>query len=109
MEKKYKALRIVGVLYKILAVIVAVLTLLLAIFVFISSLVGGLGVSFFERGLGSAVGAVLAAILLDFLILLYGAFISLGLYAFGDLIFLLISIEENTRAIRITTEKGQVS
>ncbi len=99
MEKRYKILRFIGTLYKILGIIVGCLTIIIMIVVLFASFFGGLASFGFGArfGAGSTLLMVLWAIFMDIIILLYGAFFSLGLYAFGELLYLLISVEENTR------------
>lgn len=101
MEKRFRALRIIGTIFKVLAWIVLILGILSAVGVLITGVLGGvrLGGGFGERegafqglvagglgGLGAAIGILL-------LTLLY----FLSLYATGEAIYLALAVEENTR------------
>jgi hypothetical protein len=102
-EKKFRVLRFVGTVWKILAWIVLIVGLLMAVAVLVLSLVGGggdmmgrwnvdPGLPWGPRAFGLAGGVV------GFLVSVLGTiFYFLLLYAAGELVFLLISIEENTR------------
>ncbi len=104
MEKRYTALRTIGTIYKILGIISGAITLLVILGICAASVLGGaalgeLGNQFGgSYGMGSMFGGVLGGIFLGFLAILYGGSISITLYAFGEGIFLLLALEENTRA-----------
>ena len=105
MQKKYGVLRFISGFYKIVGIIVGVLALLsglgiCATSVFGTSLLSGLGQSMQNSGMPLALGAggVVAGIISALVAMLGGAITALGLYAVGELISLLISMEENTRA-----------
>lgn len=103
MEKKFTALRIVSVIFKVLAWIVAVLTII----GFIVMLIGGTAMSsMMGRGYGGygyggmgALGAF-GGVGLAFGILIYGAFIFVSLLAAAEMILVILAIEENTRALK---------
>jgi hypothetical protein len=104
MEKKFKALRIVSVIFKILAWIVAVFTVI----GFIVMLVGGAAMSsMMSRGYGGygsygglgSLGAF-GGIGMAFFILIYGAFMFISLLAAAEMILVVLAIEENTRALK---------
>lgn len=101
-EKRYPILRILSVIYKVLGGIVAGLTLLGVIGVCIAGIAGGSALGNLGRefgtpmpGIGGAVGGIIAGLSL----LLYGGFIAVTFYAFGEMISLFISMEENIRSI----------
>lgn len=104
MEKKFRALRIIGTIYKIGGVFVAVLTLLGAIGVCGLSFFGSSVMSELSRQMGGDMGTaglfsgILGGLLFALLVLLNGGMIALTLYATGEGIYLLLSLEENTRA-----------
>ncbi len=91
---RYPVLRVVAVIYKVIGVILAILTLIGACSMpFIGNSVirsAGLGEM---RGMGFFGGLVSGL-----LILLYGGFGALFLYAAGEIFTLLIDLEANTRA-----------
>jgi hypothetical protein len=88
-EKRYTALRIIATLYKIVGVIVGVLTLLGAVILLLNAPAnynfGIIQVSF---------GETIFAVLIE---LIAGGLTAIGTYAVGELISLFINIEENTR------------
>ncbi len=92
MQPKFRVLRIVATLFKILAWIVLVLGLLGSCGALASGLMpavqgGGRGDMIgLAAGIGGAIGALVGTLI---------AFVVF--YAYGDLISLLISLEENTR------------
>ena len=103
MEKKFKVLRAIGTIWKILAWLVLIVGILSAIGILITGLLGRGLMGWIDRGgygpmprmplpLG-ALGSV-AAFAVSLIITL---FYFLGMYAVGELIFLLLAIEENTR------------
>ena len=102
-EKRYGALRIIGTIYKVMGVIVLILTVAGIVLSFLSALaVGSLtGYGYgspytiaLPTGLiGAAIGAAIS--------LIVGGGMALTLYAFGEAIYLLIALEENTRATAV--------
>lgn len=102
MEKKFTALRIVSVIFKILAWIVAVLTII----GFIVMLVGGAAISsMMGRGYGAygGMGALgtFGGIGMAFFILIYGALIFVSFLAAAEMILVILAIEENTRSLKL--------
>jgi Zn-dependent protease with chaperone function len=103
MEQRFHALRTIGSIFRILGYIALVLTVLAALAFCGLTVVGS---TIFQSasqsfGLNSSGGGFITALfgglLGGFLVLLYGGFISLSTIAIGELIYLLIGIEENTR------------
>ncbi len=102
MEKRFTALHVVVILIRILAWLVLVLGIISAVGLLIGALLGGLD-ALGEYGLpvptplGAGVGFVAALLLtlVEFVIL----------YATADLIGVLLAIEENTRALRLWSER----
>jgi len=95
MEKKYKSLRFIGGLYKVLAYIVLVAVILGVIVVDIILLTSGMISDWSGVELGGY--SVFAAIFLTIFGLLGGGLVFISLYAVGDLVSLLLSVEESTR------------
>jgi hypothetical protein len=103
MEKRFRALRLVGTLYKVLGVIVLILTLISATGICLTGVLGGAAL----RNMGSQFGmmqpnlgtmeSTLMGVIVGLVSLVGGALGGLTLYATGEGIYLLISIEENTR------------
>ena len=100
--KKYAALRTIATIFKILGIISLVLTILLAL---ASCLFYGImGASFgnipdlYGNYNSDGSGVVVAAgIIVGVMILIYGGFSSLMIYGAGELIYVLLDIEQNTR------------
>lgn len=102
MEKKFRVLRIIGTIWKILAWIALIIGILSAIGILLTSILGGGIMREFGRQYGDAPWASwafgLAGGLVAFAVSLIGTIIYfLALYAVGELVYLLLSIEENTR------------
>lgn len=105
MQKKYGALRAIGTILKVFGVIEMILAFagMVAIIVF-SSVMGNtlmLGQYYVDMG-GSAILIGIGIGLLFFLVTLAGA---IAAYAVGELIFLFIAMEENTRATAILLQQ----
>jgi hypothetical protein len=109
MEKRYQALRVVGVVYKVLGVLAAVLTVLAVMAVCAGSAAGSATVRSLlgSQGLGLPSGMMrgtlesaitVASTLSAIIVALYGLFMAITLYAVGELISLLLAMEEHTRS-----------
>lgn len=100
MEKKFKALRLFGTIYKIIGVIVLILTILGAAGTCIMGFAGGALVQQYAEDITSGTGitAGLVGLMAALGMLIGGAISGLSLYAIGEGIYLLIGIEENTRS-----------
>lgn len=103
MEKRYAALRIVGNIYKVLGIIAAVLTVVAVLAICGTSVLGGAALDSMGRqfgqdlGGGGVFGGVLGGVILSVVAVVYGGIIALTLYAFGEMVYLLVALEENTR------------
>ncbi len=100
--KKYTALRTIAMIFKILGIISLVLTILLSLASCLFYGIMGVSLSSLTRefsGLtGGESGVVVAAgIILGLFIIIYGGFSSLMIYGVGELIYVLLDIEQNTR------------
>lgn len=101
MEKKFKILRFIGTVWKILAWIELVVGVLASIGLLLTGILGGsfdMMRQFGQQpgGMGwafGAVGGVIGFIVAIILTVIY----FLALYAIGELIYLMLAIEENTR------------
>lgn len=104
MQKRYGVLRFISGFYKVIGIIVGVLTVLSAVGICATSVLGSsfLG-SLTQNVQGTAIplaagaSGVVAGIIGGLVTIFAGALSALGLYAFGELISLVISLEENTR------------
>ncbi len=97
MDNKFRALRIISIVLKIIAWIVAVFTVI----GFLAMLVGGAALA----GLGSRYGNMpslgsISAVGMAFYVLIIGAIWFISLLAGADLILVILAIEENTRALK---------
>ena len=100
MEKKFRVLRIIGTLWKILAWITLIAGILSAVGILLTGILGSgsfLPRVFEQQGLTTGVLGIVSSVF-GFIIMLVAAIINfLLLYAAGELIYLLLAIEENTR------------
>lgn len=114
MEKRYKALRIIGTIYKVLGIIAGVITILVAIGLCGTSVLGGAAIDNLGRqfggdiGVGGLFGGIFGGLLLSLAAIIYGGFITLTLYAAGEGVYLLLALEENTRTTAMLLQ-GQIS
>jgi hypothetical protein len=109
MEKRYTALRTIGTFYKILGIVTAVITVLVilsscAMIIFGTDALRELNRSF-SRDLGfyptmpyRMMGGLFGGLLGMVMAVIFGGGLALTLYAMGEGVYLLIAIEENTRA-----------
>ncbi len=96
MEKRYYALRVIGTIYKVLGICVAVLTVLVIVSIGVASRAGG-ALPWRDFDMPMRGGRIVGGLLMAVLSLLYGGVAGLTLYAFGEGVALLIALEENTR------------
>jgi hypothetical protein len=114
MEKRYTGLRLAGTIYKVLGIIFGVLTILAVVGICLSAVLGGAAMNNVARDMGGSatmlgsLGGVVGGIIFSILALIYGGAISIGLYAFGELVFLLVSLEENTRATAMLLQRREI-
>ena len=105
MEKKYKILRIVASLYKVLAWIMAVLGVIAALALLVLGIIGGGTARTYGFGPGlyglapflGLASPVLSGVVGFLVVLISTAFCFALLYGVADLIHLGLAIEENTR------------
>jgi len=111
MSKKYKALHIIGTVYKVIGAIVIIVTIFGAAASCISGFLGGalftglageLNRDLTASGSG---GMIFAGLIMGFGILLWGLIVGVTTYAAGEGVFLLIDIEENTRLTALLLKK----
>ncbi len=103
MEKRYTALRVIATIYKIIGVLVALLTVLAVVLMVVSMSSGSNQLSAYGlRGVGTEVMAI--AVLST---LLGGGLGALGIFAIGEALYLLINLEENTRYTAILLRDRQ--
>ena len=113
MEKRYRALRLVGMMYKILGAVVLVLAIIGAIGVCLAGILGGQALSEFSRDFGGdfrnlgIYSGALGGIISGVITLIGGGIGGLTLFATGEAIYLLMDIEENTRAARLVVKQAE--
>ena len=103
MLKKYRALRLVSALYKFIAILIFLLTIVGAIG---AALIGGGPSLAYNPATNTIItvpnqNPIVSAVIAFIGTLLGGAIIAVSLYAFANLIDLLIATEENTRATAV--------
>jgi|APMed6443717190_1056831.scaffolds.fasta_scaffold571689_1 hypothetical protein len=101
MDKRYTALRVIATIYKIIGVLVALLTVLAVVLMIVG--VAGNSRSLAMYGLAGPEMIVIAVIST----LLGGGLGALGIFAVGEALFLLINLEENTRYTAILLRDRQ--
>ncbi len=98
MEKRFKVLRLVAILYQILAWIALAVGVLGVLGAIVTGIMRGPLIRQMTYGsIGAAIGGVIGGIITGMGILLIAALYFLLLYAISEGIYLLLSIEENTR------------
>jgi hypothetical protein len=102
MKKRFGVLRTIANVLKVLGVVVGALALLGALITFVLSFAGGQIWSMFgyDANSGFYVGIMMALAEIVF-----GALYALLLYGYGELILLLLSLEENTHKTAILMDK----
>ena len=110
MEKKYNALRMIGTIFKILGGLTGILAILLVLTTCAASVLGGAAIDSISQDYGGdygfgVFGGIVGGLFLSLAILLSVGVSALTLYGFGELIFLSIAVEENTRATALLSEK----
>jgi hypothetical protein len=104
MEKRFKVLRFIGSVYKIVGIIIGAITILSALGFCVTSILGGpalesalqsLNPNGGGQGLG-ILGGVVGGVILSLVIILIGGIYAVTIYALGEAVYLLIALEENT-------------
>ena len=95
MEQRFRALRVIATILKVLAWLVLVFGVLIGIVVFFASVAGGqlLG-GYGAPGAAGVLGGFFGGAMVMVIAVIY----FLLLYAWAEFIYLLLAIEENTRA-----------
>ena len=112
MEKRFRALRVIATFYKILAWIVLIVTIIASLFAMITGVISGSrstgSSSLAIPGLSGAAGP-LAGIFTGIVGLVTGVIWFLLLYAVAEAIYVILSIEENTRMTAVALAgRGQM-
>jgi uncharacterized membrane protein len=102
MTQRFRSLRTISTVFKILALAVGLIAFVVAIAICLAGVAGSAETSE-PTGYGLVVrfgliGGALGGLLFGAIVVVGGAGLAAALYAFGDLILLQIAIEENSRA-----------
>lgn len=100
MEKKFRVLRIIGTLWKVLAWITLIGGILLSFAILLGGILGsGAAIPLFrpETRFGPTASIIVSSVVGFIFGLIITALYFLILYAVGELIYLLLAIERNTR------------
>ena len=105
MEKRYKVLRIIGTIYKILGLISLIITILLAVGICAGSIWGMTAPDNFTDtmngyggfGLPGMIESMAGGFLFSLVMIINGLVFTLTFYALGEGIYLFLALEENTR------------
>jgi hypothetical protein len=103
MKKKYAALRTIGTIYKIIGIVIAIITVLGSIGICIMGFASGSLLQSAASSLGSNSGGLggteagIAGIFAALWTLVAGAISAVTMYALGEGVYLLLDLEENTR------------
>ncbi len=103
MKKSFGVLRTIAVIMKIMGVVIAALALLGGLVIFVLSFAGGDVWSFL--GTDTTTGFFIG-VLMAFVVVVFGAFYALILYGYGEMIYLLLALEENTHNTVLLLEKS---
>ncbi len=110
MQKKFGALRFIGTIFKILGVLIGIIAILGAIFFIAAFSMSGtiLNSVLGQYGYQAEIGGygVVAGVIAGILSLIVGGVWSLSTYGLGELCFVLIAIEENTRGTLVLMQSG---
>ncbi len=110
MEQRYRALRTIGSIFRVVGYIILVLTILASVAICGLSVVSGSLMQSVSQDFGVSstgagfLGGLFGGLLLGILTILYGGMVALMLVALGESIYLLIGIEENTRKTTLLME-----
>ncbi len=103
MRKRFQVLRIIATIFRILGIVTAAVALVLGMITLVMSMAGNQIWQFI--GIDANIG-FFGSLAAAFLIILLGAFKALIMYGAGELISLLLSIEENTHNTALLMDKS---
>jgi hypothetical protein len=98
MEKKYRVLRVVATIYKVLAWILLVVSVLGGCGAIAFGVMAGGAGSSSNNALGPLLGGVVGGAISGLVAIFFGVIYFLFLYAFAELIDVALALESNTRA-----------
>jgi asparagine N-glycosylation enzyme membrane subunit Stt3 len=97
MEQRYRALRTIASIYRVLGYIVLVLTILVFLAICGLSVVGSTATNSIARQYGGTGAGIIGGIFVSISALIYGGIMAISLIGISEAIYLLIAVEENTR------------
>ena len=112
MNREFKALRTIGTIYKTLGILAGIITIFITVGLCATSVLGGAAMDKLGQDLGGSGGAggifsgILGGFVLSAISIIYGGGISLTLYAAGEGVYLLLALEENTRATAVLLKEN---
>jgi hypothetical protein len=114
MQRKFRVLRVIGTIWKVLAWIELILGVLVAIGILLAGIIGmgaiqRYGYEYPYPGMPWQIAGPIGGIVGFFVSLAVVVIYFLMLYGIGELIFLFIAIEENTRMSALRMERMQQS
>ncbi|HKV39768.1 MAG TPA: hypothetical protein VJX67_11195 [Blastocatellia bacterium] len=94
-EKKYKALRIIATIYKVLAFVVLAICVIGGLVMLAAGIGSGASRDYNFGSVGPA--AMLSGFVGALVVIIYGVVLFVMLYGAGEFIYVFLDIEENTR------------
>lgn len=104
MKKRFQFLHVIASLFRILAIVVAALALVASLVTLVMAMAGGQIWNIF--GIDANTG-FFGGLLVAFLEVLAGFFYALLMYGYGEMISLMLALEENTRNTVALLEKNE--
>lgn len=110
MERRYPALRVIATVYKVLGIIAGGLTVIGVIIMFFGVLAASSSSGSSYGGYSSPnpfamMGGAVGGLMMATMMLIYGGGIAITLFAFGEGIYLLLAMEENTRGAAMLLQR----
>jgi len=103
MKKRFQVLRVIATIFRVLGIVIAAVALVAALITLVMSLAGGQVWGLFGIDANTGFfGGLIAA----FLEILLGVLYALIMYGYGELINLLLALEENTHNTVLLLEKS---
>jgi hypothetical protein len=103
MKKRFQVLGVIATVFRVLGIVIAAVSLVAALIILVMSMAGGQVWQLFGIDANTGFfGGLVAA----FLMILVGALKALIMYGFGELINLLLALEENTHNTVSLLEKS---
>jgi len=110
MKRRYRALRVIGSIYKVLGIIVGVITLLSIVGFCLSALTGATALVSLGEELGvSREYAIIFGAIGSGVVFIYGVAVTLTFYAFGEGLQVMVSMAKDAReTVTLLREREEV-